>query len=199
MPEPSADRLRQKIRVPYEALQANVARLQRVQQANDALRRMARFAVLTKRLEAQMSELGGYAGAGVGAGGDGETRGGANGAGDTQEDKERTIAKAALSIAELSTCCVFGVEAGGFDATQVPCLTDPPRRIRRGHMHSQMASRRYRQTLLVFRCVQSMQQPHISRSSLILERRSGRRWGPWSSRGLLPWCVPYMVLFQRVY
>jgi hypothetical protein len=99
--ESSIEKLRQKIRVPYQALQANVARLQRIQQANDALRRTARFAVLAKRLEAQMNELGGYANAGSGR----EKRAGigANGPlGDHQEDKERTIAKAALSIAELS-------------------------------------------------------------------------------------------------
>ncbi|KAN0090816.1 Golgi transport complex subunit 5 domain containing protein [Tylopilus felleus] len=87
----SIEKLRQKIRVPYVALQANVARLARVQQAHDALRRIARFAVLAKRLEAQMAELGGYSGTG---------RGGP--AGEHQEDKERTIAKAALSVAELS-------------------------------------------------------------------------------------------------
>ena len=52
-----------------------------------------------KRLEAQMSELSGY----DRAQGGGETRavGATGSAGDPQEDKERTIAKAALSIAEL--------------------------------------------------------------------------------------------------
>ncbi|KAF8135793.1 Golgi transport complex subunit 5-domain-containing protein [Boletus edulis] len=92
----SIEKLRQKIRVPYQALQANVARLERIQQANDALRRMGRFGVLVKRLEVQMSELGGN---GTGTGG---VNGGANGAGEYQEEKERTIAKAALTIAELS-------------------------------------------------------------------------------------------------
>jgi hypothetical protein len=95
-----SNRLRQKIRVPYQALQASVTRLQRIQQANDALRRTARFAVLAKRLETQMNELGGY----TGTGNRGEKRAGAgaNGpAGDHQDDKERTIAKNALSIAEL--------------------------------------------------------------------------------------------------
>ncbi|KAF8556095.1 hypothetical protein OG21DRAFT_1506874 [Imleria badia] len=98
--ESSIEKLRQKIRVPYQALQASVTRLQRIQQANDALRRTARFAVLAKRLETQMNELGGY----TGTGNRGEKRAGAgaNGpAGDHQDDKERTIAKAALSIAEL--------------------------------------------------------------------------------------------------
>ena len=120
-------RLRQKIRVPYRALQANVTRLQRIQQANDALRRAARFAVLAKRLEAQMSELGGYANAGGGR----EKRAGvgANGpAGDHQEDKERTIAKAALSIAELSACCVFWLQRLGV-LTGSRCIA---RRTRRG-------------------------------------------------------------------
>lgn len=48
-----------------------------------------------------MSELGGY----DSVHGDGEKRATNGSVGDHQEDKERTIAKAALSIAELSTCC----------------------------------------------------------------------------------------------
>jgi len=62
-----------------------------------------------------MNELGGYASARR----SGEKRAGvgANGpAGDHQEDKERTIAKAALSIAELSACCAFGVLRLVFDS-----------------------------------------------------------------------------------
>lgn len=53
-----------------------------------------------------MSELGGYDG--------GEKRTVNLGpAGDHQEEKERAIAKAALSIAELSACCEFGVSIWG--------------------------------------------------------------------------------------
>lgn len=62
-----------------------------------------------------MSELSGY----ESTAGGGEKRPGigANGpAGDHQEDKERAIAKAALSIAELSACCEFW-------CVEVGCLT----------------------------------------------------------------------------
>ncbi|KAF9222669.1 hypothetical protein BS17DRAFT_176069 [Gyrodon lividus] len=97
--ESSIEKLRQKIRMPYQALQANVARLQRIQQANDALRRTARFAVLAKRLEIQMSELASYEGANSTK----EKRPNSTNepSAEHQEEKERTIAKAALSIAEL--------------------------------------------------------------------------------------------------
>lgn len=73
---------------------------------------MARFAVLVKRLEVQMSELSGYEG--TDSGGEKRAGVGTNGpAGILQEDKERTIAKAALSIAELSAYCELGVQGLG--------------------------------------------------------------------------------------
>jgi hypothetical protein len=103
-------RLRQKIRVPYQALQTNVTRLQRIQQANDALRRTARFAVLVKRLETQMSELASYEGASSAKEKQAATTD--EPSADHQEEKERTVAKAALSIAELSEyqwLCLGGV------------------------------------------------------------------------------------------
>ncbi|KIJ19018.1 hypothetical protein PAXINDRAFT_128297 [Paxillus involutus ATCC 200175] len=96
----SVEKLRQKIRVPYQALQTNVTRLQRIQQANDALRRTARFAVLVKRLETQMSELASYEGASSAKEKQAATTD--EPSADHQEEKERTVAKAALSIAELS-------------------------------------------------------------------------------------------------
>jgi hypothetical protein len=182
--------------VPYQALQANVARLQRIQQANDALRRTARFAVLAKRLEAQMNELGGYANAGSGR----EKRAGigANGPlGDHQEDKERTIAKAALSIAELSACCVFGCRGCMFDGGQVPCSTDPTRIIQKRHTLILRASRRYRRARIASHCVPSTQQPHTFHSSLNLERKSRRKWRVWYFRGLPPWCVTYNALSSQ--
>ncbi|KAG7090850.1 hypothetical protein E1B28_009932 [Marasmius oreades] len=94
----SVDKLQLKIRLPYQSLQENVARLQRFQQASDILRRTSRFVVLARRLTSQMAEI--------------ETlppreleidvpqRGNAQN-GDIEDEKERTIAKAALSIAEL--------------------------------------------------------------------------------------------------
>lgn len=92
-------RLRVKIRQPYQSLDANVSRLEKLQQAADVLRRTARFVVLARRLELQMAELG-----------TGSTPSAAAAAlravetplGTGDDEKERAIAKAALSIAELS-------------------------------------------------------------------------------------------------
>ena len=88
-----------KIRAPYLSLQGHVNRLHKLQQASDVLRRISRFLILARRLELQMAEL--------------------NKPLDTDtptepsksvgvsyeelgDEKERTIAKAALTIAELS-------------------------------------------------------------------------------------------------
>ncbi|KAF9467272.1 Golgi transport complex subunit 5-domain-containing protein [Collybia nuda] len=103
----SLEKLRLKIRVPYQSLQKNVTRLQKLQQASDVLRRTSRFVGLTRRLQVQMTDMDG-----------GDTTGDkkgkmrANGATDShgllgqghdlEDEKERTIAKAALSIAELA-------------------------------------------------------------------------------------------------
>lgn len=97
-------RLRLKIRVPYQSLQTNVTRLQKLQQASDVLRRTSRFVVLARRLQSQMAEMDGN-----GATDDKSSK--MNGASDShgllgqghdlEDEKERTIAKAALSIAEL--------------------------------------------------------------------------------------------------
>ncbi|EGO25368.1 hypothetical protein SERLADRAFT_448348 [Serpula lacrymans var. lacrymans S7.9] len=106
----SLEKLRLKIRVPYQSLQAHVTRLQRLQEASDILRRTSRFVVLARRLEIQMSEMAKF---------DGDTEasysstnqsidlnGSTLGADsltalDHETEKERTIAKAALSVAEL--------------------------------------------------------------------------------------------------
>ena len=108
-------RLRTKVRVPYQSLQANVTKLERIQQANDILRRMSRFVILTRRLELQLTEMS------KGEGIDVETptmAKGVNGsprpadgasidpthglAGELEDEKERVITKAALTVAELS-------------------------------------------------------------------------------------------------
>jgi hypothetical protein len=89
-------RLRLKIRVPYQTLQSDVVRLEKLHQASDILRRTARFVVLARRLESQMTELDAVASAPP-ASGRAPTV-----SLDVQEDeKERTVAKAALTIAEL--------------------------------------------------------------------------------------------------
>ena len=112
-------RLRQKIRVPYQNLAGHVVRLQRLQVASDVLRRTARFVLLARRLEVQMTEVNK-------ASTDGPTNVArshsiqvANGVTASKPgtpinedgqvfgpegDKERSIIKAALSIAEI---CVF--------------------------------------------------------------------------------------------
>lgn len=97
-------RLRLKIRVPYQSLQTHVSRLHKLQQASDVLRRTSRFVVLARRLQSQMAEIqnddrkDGKEGqtsptvANVMSFGQGQ---------ELEDEKERTIAKAALSIAEL--------------------------------------------------------------------------------------------------
>jgi hypothetical protein len=93
-------------------MQANVKRLQRLQQASDVLRRTSRFTVLAKRLQVQMAEVGDSAG-----GTAPQTRGqeskvnngvlddrrSATPGLDYEGEKERSLAQAALTIAELST------------------------------------------------------------------------------------------------
>ncbi|KAJ7502790.1 Golgi transport complex subunit 5-domain-containing protein [Mycena galericulata] len=97
----SLDKLRLKVRVPYESLQTNVSRLQKLQQASDVLRRTSRFVVLARRLQNQMTEME------VNSSENQETTPQKSDSQinllgqDPEDEKERTIAKAALSIAEL--------------------------------------------------------------------------------------------------
>ena len=103
-------RLRQKIRYPYQTMQANVKRLQRLQQASDVLRRTSRFTILVKRLQTQMAEVGDSAGGTTSRPKASESKGN-NGVPDGQRsatpgldyegEKERSLAQAALTIAEL--------------------------------------------------------------------------------------------------
>ncbi|KAL6308073.1 Golgi transport complex subunit 5-domain-containing protein [Sparassis latifolia] len=108
----SLEKLRLKIRVPYQTLQTHVSNLERLQQASDILRRMSRFVILTRRLEIQLAEM---------------NKGEASDTADTpkskndadrplstlthtdsalgnadEDEKERTISKAALTVAELT-------------------------------------------------------------------------------------------------
>lgn len=92
-------RLRQKIRIPYQTLEGHVSRLQRLQLASEVLRRTARFVIVARRLEFQMSEFNKAK--------EDKTSNdnfkSPNIMDDEQEgEKERNLAKAALSIIELS-------------------------------------------------------------------------------------------------
>ncbi|KAF8170221.1 Golgi transport complex subunit 5-domain-containing protein [Mycena galopus ATCC 62051] len=97
--DPSLDKLRLKVRVPYQSLQTSVSRLQRLQQASDVLRRTSRFVVLARRLQKQMTEMELNSAENPDAMPKVESQ--INPLGDPEDEKERTIAKAALSIAEL--------------------------------------------------------------------------------------------------
>ncbi|KAL4074200.1 Golgi transport complex subunit 5-domain-containing protein [Scleroderma citrinum] len=99
--ESSIQKLRQKIRVPYQSLQTHVTRLQRIHQANDALRRIARFSVLEKRLKAHMSELASYDQDADRSRKKGQVDGASSLSVEHESEKERVIVRAALNIAEL--------------------------------------------------------------------------------------------------
>ncbi|KAF7362065.1 Conserved oligomeric Golgi complex subunit 5 [Mycena venus] len=96
----SLDKLRLKVRVPYQSLQTNVSRLQKLQQASDVLRRTSRFVVLARRLQNQMTEMEINSTENADAAPK-KVESQINLLGDPEDEKERTIAKAALSIAEL--------------------------------------------------------------------------------------------------
>lgn len=115
-----------KIRVPYQTLLSHVTRLERLQQASDILRRTSRFVVLTRRLQVQLAEMDKAAEATPSAieskiSSNGlksselsnseqirrssdslNTLVGTAGIPNEEDDNQRAIAKAALSIAELS-------------------------------------------------------------------------------------------------
>ena len=88
------NRLQQRVHVPYEALQLLVARLKKLQEAADILRRTSRFVILARRLQLQMSEM--KSGTPTESG---DNLGGAG----IEDDKERAVAKAALTISEVSS------------------------------------------------------------------------------------------------
>jgi HPt (histidine-containing phosphotransfer) domain-containing protein len=97
----SLEKIRAKVRTPYQSLQTHVARLQKAQEASDVLRRMSRFVVLARRLQVQMRTMGDVESVGeANDGGDAAIT--LNTGGEQDDNKERTIAKAALTISELS-------------------------------------------------------------------------------------------------
>lgn len=101
----SLEKLGLKIRTPYQNLASHVVRLDRLQQATDVLRRTARFVILARRLQSQMLDFDKAPQSTASAQGTLSPK-----AEDASEDtnyfgvegeKERSIAKAALSVAEL--------------------------------------------------------------------------------------------------
>ena len=91
-----------KIRVPYQALQGHVNRLHKLQQASDVLRRISRFFILARRLELQMAELNRPLDTPIDTPAESAKTVGASYE-ELGDEKERTIAKVALTIAELSS------------------------------------------------------------------------------------------------
>lgn len=81
-------------------LQTLVTRLQRFHQASDVLRRTSRFVILARRLQVQMNEIQGIKGSDKTPTDELATATLVHGK-DIEDEKERAIAKAALSIAEL--------------------------------------------------------------------------------------------------
>ena len=94
--------------IPYETLQSLVTRMQQFQQASDVLRRTSRFVILARRLQLQMKEIQGQKGSDKGPMDDLVSATFGHGK-DIEDDRERTIAQAALSIAELGSLhfCLF--------------------------------------------------------------------------------------------
>ncbi|KAF8160965.1 Golgi transport complex subunit 5-domain-containing protein [Crassisporium funariophilum] len=97
----SVEKLRVKVHVPYETLQSLVTRLQHFHQASDVLRRTSRFVILARRLQLQMNEVQGNKTAVRGVIDDLASATLVHGK-DIEDEKERAIAKAALTIAELA-------------------------------------------------------------------------------------------------
>ncbi|KAG9098973.1 hypothetical protein FS749_002432 [Ceratobasidium sp. UAMH 11750] len=105
----SLERLRLKVRVPYQTLAGLFSQLQKLRQASDVLRRTSRFVTLARRLESQMKEIDGGAltvsasSKSVPTSGSTENPGSSTPSGDDGNAKERAVARAALSVAELSS------------------------------------------------------------------------------------------------
>ncbi|RDX50077.1 hypothetical protein OH76DRAFT_1437882 [Lentinus brumalis] len=125
----SLEKLRVKIRVPYQSLQKHVTKLDRIQQASDLLRRTSRFVTLARRLEVQLAEMNkseatetaptdpstAKAKTLPASASGGSTR--PDTPGDNEDDKERAIAKAALTIAELTALLETPAEQASGDSS----------------------------------------------------------------------------------
>jgi hypothetical protein len=80
-------RLKKKIAVPHSTLSEALTLLTRLRRTTSLARRASRFTTLARRLEAQMSEIEGVEGADQ----------------DGRERRERALAEAALTLAELGS------------------------------------------------------------------------------------------------
>ncbi|KAI0071918.1 hypothetical protein K474DRAFT_1651800 [Panus rudis PR-1116 ss-1] len=104
----SLEKLRVKIRTPYKSLQNHVSKLERIQQASEILRRASRFVILTKRLQVQLAEmdkaeaLESEAAVSKDPTKMDSSNSVSSQAVDLESERERAIAKAALTLSELS-------------------------------------------------------------------------------------------------
>ncbi|KAH6914164.1 Golgi transport complex subunit 5-domain-containing protein [Coprinopsis sp. MPI-PUGE-AT-0042] len=101
----SLDKLQQKVHVPYQNLQLLVTRLKKLQQASDILRRTSRFVILARRLQLQMKEVQTAPTRTIRdsvTDSSGLTSATVTQTMDIEDDKERAVAKAALTISEIS-------------------------------------------------------------------------------------------------
>jgi hypothetical protein len=103
------DRLRVKVHVPYETLQALLNRLHKFQEASDLLRRTSRFVTLAKRLQTHMNEIQGIKGF---TEGEGLATATVLHGRDIEDERDRAIAKAALTISELGAQGILGAFFG---------------------------------------------------------------------------------------
>ncbi|KAG8943050.1 hypothetical protein FRC04_003261 [Tulasnella sp. 424] len=131
----SLEKLRLKIRVPYQNLSAHVIRIQRLQLAADVLRRTSRFVLVARRLDFQMNELAKSTTTPPQANGKPESTKVPSKASAALEEniiegeRERTVAKAALSIAELTALCNPEVSKLGSAELLAPVAPIPLRSI----------------------------------------------------------------------
>ncbi|KAF8629271.1 hypothetical protein AX17_005850 [Amanita inopinata Kibby_2008] len=99
----SLEKLRSKIQHPYHTLRTHVTRLQYLQQASDFLRRTSRFITLARRLQIQMNELDNLLASGQTVKDDSSNKL-LNVNREVVDEKDRVLAKAALSLADLTVC-----------------------------------------------------------------------------------------------
>ncbi|KAF8601324.1 hypothetical protein BDV93DRAFT_533716 [Ceratobasidium sp. AG-I] len=133
----SLERLRLKVRIPYQTLAGLFTQLQKLRQASDVLRRTSRFVTLARRLESQMKEMefgGSIASSSLKSlpttnsndSMDPSVRG-------TNVDdgnaRDRAIARAALSIAELYPAIFVPLQKINVIARLIPTVESSQKRI----------------------------------------------------------------------
>ncbi|BGP09947.1 hypothetical protein JCM10049v2_005825 [Rhodotorula toruloides] len=106
--EGGVTRLKRKIAAPHDALASSLLLLTRLRRAASLARRAQRFTFLARRLEGQMSEIDGAAQSAAGVAVNGEQ---------ASERRERAMAEAALTLAEIESLLTAGegVEAAEDD------------------------------------------------------------------------------------